>query len=76
MVSQCVNPACRASFLYLRQGKLFAVPARHLGPVEFFWLCDTCTTNFTIDVGADGSVRLIPLAASSSRATLPPGAAA
>ena len=76
MVSQCVNPACRASFLYLRQGKLFAVRAGHLAPLEFFWLCDNCATNFTIDVTPDGSIRVVPVTASQKRATSPPGAVA
>jgi hypothetical protein len=74
MVSHCVNPACRASFLYLRQGKLFAVRAGHLAPVEFYWLCDSCTTSFTLDVASDGSIRLVPLVANAS--TSPPGAVA
>jgi hypothetical protein len=76
MVSQCLNPQCRAAFLYLRQGKLFAVRAGHLASVEFFWLCDSCTTNFTIDVAPDGNVRLVPIRASSNRAISPPGAVA
>ena len=76
MVSQCVNPACRASFLYLRQGKLFAVRAGHLAALEFFWLCDNCATNFTLDVAADGSIRVVPVPASANRATSPPGAVA
>ena len=74
MVSQCLNPSCRASFLYLRQGKGFAVRSGHLAPVEFYWLCDSCTTNFTIDVASDGSIRLVPLGA--KQATSPPGAVA
>jgi len=76
MVSQCVNPACRASFLYLRQGKLFAVRAGNLAPLEFFWLCDNCATNFKIDVAPDGSIRLTAVTASANRATSPPGAVA
>ena len=74
MVSHCVNPACRASFLYLRQGKLVAVRGGHLSAVEFFWLCDSCTSNFTIDVSPDGNIRLVPLEAKP--ATSPPGAVA
>jgi hypothetical protein len=43
MVAQCANPKCRAQFLYLRSGKLFALRrGLHASRVEFFWLCGNC----------------------------------
>jgi hypothetical protein len=44
MVSQCANPKCRAEFLYLNSGKLFAQfhDSTHSSHVEFFWLCGNC----------------------------------
>jgi hypothetical protein len=44
MVAQCANPECRAQFLYLRAGKLFALRrgGAHSSRVEFFWLCGNC----------------------------------
>ena len=62
MVSQCLNPECRASFLYWWQSRLFAVRAAQRSPVESFWLCGTCAGNFTINTGLDGNVTLIRLA--------------
>jgi len=69
MVSQCVNPACRAAFLYLRHGKLFVLRAGTASPAEVFWLCDACTASFTIDLAPDGGIRLTPLPKSTSRET-------
>lgn len=43
MVEQCANPKCRAKFLYLREGKLYALrQGHHESRVEFFWLCASC----------------------------------
>jgi len=46
MVSECSNPACRAPFLYLRDGRVFSLlrPPSPLGgsTVEHFWLCGSC----------------------------------
>ena len=57
MLHKCVNPACRAQFLYLSQGRLFEVEIRYLDSpwgdgqdklangkahVERCWLCDQC----------------------------------
>lgn len=68
MVSQCANPDCGAPFLYLRQGRLFAMPrpvfsARH-SRVEYFWLCGNCAGKLKIDSFRDGSV---PILHSSAR---------
>lgn len=53
MVSQCANPRCQEPFLYLRGGKLFAVPRRN-GPashatIECFWLCQNCAESMIFE---------------------------
>jgi len=53
VVSQCANPSCQKPFLYLRGGKLFAVPRRN-GPasqaaIECFWLCQSCTESLMFE---------------------------
>ena len=59
MVSKCANPACKETFRYLHQGKLFRFEwtltqesslstkdgRRH---VEFYWLCEGCAEKMTI----------------------------
>ena len=70
MVSKCSNPVCTASFLYLHAGKLFRFDTRseHVAAdwdapkpvkrVQFFWLCESCVTKFTLvrDAGMDARV--------------------
>lgn len=68
MVSKCANPSCSASFRFLHEGKVFRIetppespnadqslsakkPARHL---EFFWLCDRCSSLMTLAVDKGG----------------------
>ena len=68
MLSKCINPACDARFLYLRQGRLFKLEIRGpAGPagahtVEHFWLCDNCARTMTVvlDRGVV-SARLLPV---------------
>ena len=68
MVNKCANPACGASFRYLRGGKLFLVdlPRSSPGPgngspvtrqgrtAEYFWLCDQCCSRLTVVVDQNG----------------------
>ena len=67
MVTKCANPSCNASFQYLRGGKLFLVdlhrshsgsePDRTGAPersVEYFWLCDRCSSELTVTVDTSG----------------------
>lgn len=82
MLGKCANPACCASFRKLGSGKLFAFESvasaqsaeitpgtsaakRSRSPV-FFWLCDTCSSSFTLEFDATGQVTLqrVPDAAS------------
>ncbi len=71
MLSKCANPACSKPFRYLRNGKLFeietkdrsdpAVPGRAQNRrVEFFWLCDLCSTGLTLINDKDRGVIPIP----------------
>ena len=73
MLSKCANPQCRASFLYLHQGKLFRIEtgvSSHQGGVdpgarkpsrrlEYFWLCDDCSIQMTL-ARKDGAVVTVP----------------
>lgn len=64
MVAKCANPDCSAPFLYLREGKLFAIPRPGVSvratSVEYFWLCGNCAGKLTIDSRQQGGVRLTP----------------
>jgi hypothetical protein len=59
VVSQCANPACRAPFIYLRNGKLFKIDHREdlaSGQgVEFFWLCEVCAGYLMVEFTVDGA---------------------
>jgi len=73
MLSKCSNPRCSVPFLYLHTGKLFrfakrndAVPghdphAKAPRGVEFFWLCDDCAGQFTLEADAAHGVHVISL---------------
>jgi hypothetical protein len=76
MMSKCANPSCPSVFRYLREGKLFQVPAgisarvsavkNDEGPMtpardEFFWLCGACSKELTIEVDPVAGVRIVPL---------------
>lgn len=74
MLGKCANPVCRALFRKLGSGKLFAfesvtgaksanIASRTTGtktlrsPV-FFWLCQTCSSTFTLGLDAQGELML------------------
>jgi hypothetical protein len=68
MVSTCANPECSAPFRRLRQGRLFLIDPRdrarsQTAPgstrLEFFWLCDRCTPQFTVVVGPENEVSCV-----------------
>ncbi len=58
MLSKCANPACFATFRYLREGKILLVESAPSIPGkldmnasprrEHFWLCDACSQTLTI----------------------------
>lgn len=73
MMSKCANPNCSSVFRYLRDGKLFQVPAgaspkggsdSDIAKVpardEFFWLCGECSRQLTIIVDPIEGVRTAP----------------
>ena len=68
MLSKCANPPCLASFRYFRQGKLFRVETEPSGIVpsakapgrsEFFWLCDDCASQLTLEYDRHMSVVVV-----------------
>ena len=69
MLSKCANPGCRATFLYLHEGKLFRfdtsiqtldrIPVRR---VEFFWLCEQCAQDLTLRYNQETGTTIVPLA--------------
>jgi hypothetical protein len=62
MVSCCANPECRAPFVYLRDGRVFAAIRQDpsLGPmVEYFWLCAKCAGNLSLQFGNDGVANIV-----------------
>jgi hypothetical protein len=76
MMSKCANPNCPSVFRYLRDGKLFQVPAGTAARVsgkktaeqpkmptrdEFFWLCGPCSKELTIHVDPVAGVHTVPL---------------
>jgi hypothetical protein len=73
MLSKCSNPGCTAHFRYFHSGRLYrfdtrdkfesirsAIPKPAQG-VEFFWLCATCATQFTVVSDAAESTRVVLL---------------
>lgn len=75
MLSKCANPSCTASFRYFHQGKLFRMEMESPNPdeavltragkgvrhAEFFWLCDRCATQMTLEYDRSGSVVVKPV---------------
>jgi len=76
MLRKCANPACPARFLYLHEGRLFAVASKvdpqKQGPpgdpeytggsrtLEYFWLCSSCCCAITVQSDGDHGITLIP----------------
>ncbi len=79
MVTKCANPSCSASFQYFRNGKLFLIElprassgvghvnswAKNKG-IEYFWLCDRCSSELTVTVDRSGRAAVAKVSASSS----------
>ena len=76
MVSKCANPACRATFLNLRSGKVYVI-RRHatsytgmrsarldfsevLDQVHYAWLCASCCRTMTIQTNSGGEILVVP----------------
>jgi hypothetical protein len=62
MLSSCANPACRAPFQYLREGRLYRFELsatkngapiagkKPLRKLEHFWLCGRCAAEMILEV--------------------------
>ena len=75
MLSKCANPGCPASFLYLHEGKLFRLDSsaetlvcipvsevtRPLRRFEFFWLCNQCSGELTLEYSRRSGITVVPL---------------
>jgi hypothetical protein len=77
MLQKCANPACRVPFRSLREGKLFLTENRDSRAEasgsssgrrlrrEHFWLCDACSSHFTLRFDNDRGMTTVPLAEQS-----------
>jgi hypothetical protein len=74
MLQKCANPACTVPFLSLREGKLFLAETlpydlnapfdgnrRKVRRHEHFWLCDACSSHFTLRLDPVSGMLTIPL---------------
>jgi hypothetical protein len=74
MLQKCANPACTVPFLSLREGKLFLAETcdsdlngpfdgsrRKLRRREHFWLCDACSSHFTLRFDPHQGMLTVPL---------------
>jgi hypothetical protein len=77
MLQKCANPACTVPFRSIREGKLFLAENRNLQDRtsgvssfrklrrEHFWLCDACSSHFTLRFDSDRGMMTVPLAEKS-----------
>jgi hypothetical protein len=74
MLHKCANPACTIRFRSLREGKPFlaeTLPSdasgafdgnrRKLRRGEHFWLCDACSSHFTLRFDTTQGMLTVPL---------------
>jgi len=74
MLHKCANPSCTVPFRSLREGKLFLAETlppdgngvfdgnrRKLRRREHFWLCDTCSSHFTLRFDTTQGMLTVPL---------------
>lgn len=68
MVSRCLNPACKAPFTHIGEGRVFTVdqsltakkPRQHGDITEQYWLCGTCSRSLKVVV-EDGHIQTTPI---------------
>jgi hypothetical protein len=77
MLQKCANPACSVPFRSLREGKLFLAENRDSYAEasrpssvrrlrrEHFWLCESCSSHFTLRFDNDRGMMTVPLAEQS-----------
>jgi hypothetical protein len=73
MLQKCANPSCTVPFRSLREGKLFLAeihPSDDQPPLngnrrkarrEHYWLCQSCSSHFTLRVDTDHGMTTVPL---------------
>jgi hypothetical protein len=77
MLSKCANPDCSTPFLYLHQGRLFRIEVvakqdrvkpgpvgsekKPVRRIEYFWLCDSCSSRLTVAYEREVGVATVPL---------------
>jgi hypothetical protein len=68
MLAKCAKSSCSASFLHLRDGRLFrletepAFASTNAKETEHFWLCGPCSAGMALHLVEDGTVAAIGLA--------------
>jgi len=58
VLSRCLNPACKATFRYLYEGRIFTVERLVASPdglntermIEHYWLCQPCSKSMRVVV--------------------------
>jgi len=74
MLQKCANPSCTVPFRSLREGKLFLAETlpqdssqpfdgnrRKAAHREHFWLCEACSTQYTLRFDAESKMLTVPL---------------
>ena len=70
MVAKCLNPACSANFLTLRDGRVFVKEVddgshengnEHPHQLGYFWLCGSCCRTMTVIAEKGMGVRAVLL---------------
>ena len=59
MVSKCANPVCSRMLMRLDGGRFFGFHNREKSGIEHFWLCTTCSREYTLKL-IQGRVELTP----------------
>lgn len=70
MLDKCANPGCAATFLKLRDGKLFVIEievetanpsdgGRRARKLLHYWLCNSCCRTLTVMVGKGKTVQIV-----------------
>ncbi len=77
MLDKCANPGCAATFLKLRDGKLFVLEVgtahpsdggRRARQLQSYWLCSSCCRTMTVISENGERVKVVPLPGSATRA--------
>ena len=67
MMNYSSNPSCSASFRHLQDGKLFRIETdpvlrtRNPKRLEYFWLCDRCSSTMTLRLEDNETVVAVPI---------------